>query len=84
MRHDSDTRLLGLRRIEMLRLQDASGTLIACEEGTLWITQEGDARDVVIGAGERFVVDRDGLTIVEALDAAKLVLGPEPVLELAA
>jgi hypothetical protein len=84
MQHQIDTRLLGLRRTQTLRLRDARGTLITCDEGTLWITQQDDARDVVIGDGEQFVVDRDGLTVVQALDAAKVVLSSVATLALAA
>jgi len=38
--------------------------------GTLWITQEDDPQDVVLRAGDNWVVERNGLTVVEAQDDA--------------
>ncbi|CAN0437718.1 unnamed protein product, partial [Phaeothamnion confervicola] len=46
---------------------DAAGTRIACADGTLWITQYADTRDIVLRAGDSFVVDRDGKVVVSAV-----------------
>ena len=32
----------------------------------MWLTMEGDRRDVVLNPGASFVVDRDGLTLLAA------------------
>ncbi|HEU0203198.1 MAG TPA: DUF2917 domain-containing protein [Burkholderiaceae bacterium] len=63
---------LGRRR--HLKLQDARGTTLDCVRGTLWITQDNDARDIVLEAGERFVLDRDGMALVQAIDSADVCL----------
>jgi hypothetical protein len=49
-----------------LALRDAGGRTIRCVSGSVWLTMEGDLRDVVLAAGESFVVDRDGVTILAA------------------
>ena len=53
---------------------DARGIAIACLEGDLWITEEGDSRDYMIRPGERFVVDRPGRIVVASLQEAELAL----------
>ena len=61
---------------QQLRLRDASGWAVECCTGTLWITQEGDSRDILLKAGERYTLDRDGKTLVGGLDEAVLTVRP--------
>lgn len=49
-----------------------TGTSIACVVGFVWVTQEGDANDYVLGPGEAFVAKRDGLIVVEALNDSSI------------
>jgi hypothetical protein len=49
-----------------LALQDVSGRTVTCVSGSVWLTMEGDTRDVVLEPGASFVVDRDGLTLLAA------------------
>lgn len=51
------------------------GQCVACEAGTLWLTFDGDRRDIVLEAGERHVCDTDARLIVHALSAGALRLG---------
>ena len=61
---------------ESLALADIEGTALAVTRGTLWITQENDTHDVVLGPGDVWMVERDGLTIIEAQnDASFRALG---------
>lgn len=41
-----------------VQLEDASGWRITAVGGTLWVTQDGDPRDVVLAPGEHFAFDR--------------------------
>lgn len=56
-----------------IRIQDGAGTQVCALEGTVWITQEGDQRDVVLGPGDRFTLDRAGLALLVALEEAASV-----------
>jgi hypothetical protein len=63
-----------LNRGQLRRLDDSRGTLVQCLSGTLWLTQEGDARDLILEAGDEFCIERDGLSVVSALSACSFVL----------
>lgn len=66
-----------LRKRQSLLLPDVRGTTLRVTRGMVWITQQNDTRDVVLGAGETWTVERDGLTIVEAqTDSAISAAGP--------
>jgi hypothetical protein len=47
---------------------DLRGETIACLQGRLWVTQEGDLNDYVIYPGESFWVTRPGTVVVQALE----------------
>ena len=55
-----------------LRFREAAGWTVACRDGTVWITQEADARDVFLNRGEAFSLDRGGLALVRACGNAVL------------
>ena len=59
---------------ETLVLENARGTVIAVDHGCLWITLEGDTRDIVLTDGMRFEIDRHGRTIVVAEEDTRVRL----------
>jgi hypothetical protein len=63
-----------LKPEQFLRIQESQNSRILCETGSVWITQDGDPRDVVLGAGEQFMVDRPGQVVVFSLSGATLEL----------
>lgn len=65
---------LSLARDGLLALRDAQGTRILCHEGALWVTQEGDIRDIVIGPGDALTLRAPGLTVVTAVQPSRLTL----------
>ncbi len=57
---------------QTLRVLDAAGTTVTCREGTLWLTEEGQPRDIVLEAGACVRLKRAGLTLIQALAPASL------------
>jgi hypothetical protein len=49
---------------------------IMCQEGVIWITQNGDVQDHVITAGEMFLVSQPGKVIAQALVNARIEVTP--------
>ncbi len=68
---------LDLPRRAMLKLPDAAAVQIECRSGSLWITLDGDPRDFVVEAGERFSTGAHTQAIVYALQAAVLLVQPQ-------
>jgi len=66
--------LVHLGQDQHLRVRDAQGWRVQAINGTVWITQEGDSRDIVLRHGQSFVLDRNGTALLSALDDADLAL----------
>ena len=66
----SDDRVMELNDGDLAELRDVRGATLRVTRGTLWITQDRDVRDVVLRAGDVWMVERDGLTLVEAQEPA--------------
>jgi hypothetical protein len=58
----------------ILKLRGRAGDRVDCLDGRVWITQDGDLRDVVLDAGQVFTLDRAGTAIVYALTEAAVAL----------
>ena len=63
-----------LRKGEALHLHNALGQRIESLGGRIWITMDGDLRDIVLDAGEGFTVDRGSDVLLSAISDAQLVL----------
>lgn len=61
-------------RGETLRIENGEGVAIGLWSGALWITQEGDARDVFLSPGDWFRLDRRGMALVHASHDSCLAL----------
>ena len=57
---------------EVLSLDDAEGLQIQGRAGTVWITEEDDLEDHILGPGEVLMIDRPGRTVVQALAPARI------------
>ncbi len=53
-----------LKSGELLDINDGEGFTVECLEGAIWITQSNDPRDIVVKAGQSFVLDKPGLALV--------------------
>ncbi len=50
------------------------GRSVECLSGSIWITQDGDRRDIVLGAGEAFAFDRKTDAVLSAFDDSRYVV----------
>jgi len=65
---------------ELLDIDGGEGFTVECLEGAVWITQSNDPRDIVLKAGQSFVLDKPGLALVCAADGpATVVVRPEKI-----
>jgi hypothetical protein len=55
-----------LDRWQTVELIDAAGATAALDKGCLWITMDGDRRDIVLAAGQSWTVERNGRTLLHA------------------
>lgn len=64
---------LNLADDEVARLREARDSRLEVTEGFVWVTIEGDLNDVVLGAGESYLIDsRDVVTVSAIRGAASL------------
>lgn len=57
-------------------LDDARGARVQCRGGSVWVTQEGDRRDIVLEPGDSILIERDGMAVVSALRDASIEVQP--------
>ena len=67
---------LCLKPKQLLKVRGGIGHAIVCHSGSLWVTQQHDQRDIVLGAGESFALDRKGLVLVQALAQSAISIAP--------
>jgi ferric-dicitrate binding protein FerR (iron transport regulator) len=65
---------------EVLRLEETGAFEVACEEGRVWLTQDGCRRDVWLTAGQRARFSGCGLAVVEAVHRARIRIGAPALL----
>ena len=53
-----------------MSFKDAAGVVLTTLTGRAWLTMEGDARDIDLTPGTAYRIERDGLTLVNALEAS--------------
>lgn len=63
---------MNFTRNQINELKMPLGVTMECLSGRVWITIDGDPRDVVLDMGESFTVDRNRRTLIMALDEATL------------
>jgi len=66
---------LALAKGSMLKIEQGHGIVLEVKRGLLWLTQEGDARDRYIEAGDWLRIDGDGLAIANALQRTIVCIG---------
>ncbi|THF60766.1 DUF2917 domain-containing protein [Pseudothauera nasutitermitis] len=66
------THRLAPRAVHMLT--GAAGTEVICRSGCTWITQYGDSRDVVLHAGQSFVLECSSVVVMSSNLGAEILL----------
>jgi hypothetical protein len=56
------------------RIENGKGLEVACLRGVAWVTQANDERDIILSAGQSFVLDRRGVAVVYALKDVALTV----------
>ena len=74
MRNDLMFDSLPLAKGRIRRVRRPLGRRVECVTGALWVTQDGDPRDIVLSPGDSFVFDQRGDALISALDDARLLL----------
>jgi hypothetical protein len=62
--------MIALEREASLRVEPGTRVEVACLSGVVWITQQGDLRDLFLAAGESLALLPRGRTLVTALEAS--------------
>ena len=65
---------LCLKRRQVVKLRGAIGHIVVCDSGSVWVTQDGDARDVVLSTDESFTLDRNGPVLVQAFEQSAITV----------
>lgn len=73
---DSDISRLSVAKGEMIRLPKPAGATIAVMSGRIWLTQDHDARDIMLSPGDSFEIEGTELVLMEALEPAHIAVLP--------
>jgi hypothetical protein len=67
--------VIEMNRRSMISVNGALGGRIDCLRGRIWITEAGCGDDIVLEAGDSYVISRDGVVLVQALRQAFVGVG---------
>lgn len=70
------TPIVSLDKNQLFGLGTRRGQTVECLEGSLWLTFDYDRRDIVVEAGQAFVVDSDAPGWIQALSVARIRMTP--------
>lgn len=77
MKLDIERATMDLEKLQIIRLRGARGVRLSCGRGSLWVTQEGVARDDFLVPGASQVVETDGTVVIEAMTPSSLTIDSE-------
>jgi hypothetical protein len=67
-------RQLQLEKKAIHSLADATGLVLACDEGAVWLTVDGDSRDFVLEPGQTFQAEERGRVLMYALAPSRVTI----------
>lgn len=62
----------------LYRVPSAAGVRIVCTAGCLWVTLDGDPRDILLEAGDSFEADAPAPALLYAMEPSQFLLAPRP------
>lgn len=68
--------IVSLAHQEIHAVTGFQGGSIECTEGCVWLTHDGDCRDVVLEAGQSHVADRGSRLVIYAMASSAVRLAP--------
>jgi hypothetical protein len=68
MRVELNQNRLCLERKKVMKVAGGIGHTVVCHSGIVWVTQDGDARDILLRAGETFTFDSEGPALLQAFE----------------
>ena len=75
--HTASQPITHLQKRQVFSLIGKPGQRLEVRSGEVWITQDGDPRDLVLGAHQCFTLDRSGKVLVSALRDASFAFRTE-------
>lgn len=58
----------------LLSLRNSQAARIRCNEGTLWITEEGEVKDTILTAGDTYTIRHTGLALLTSFGASRITI----------
>ncbi len=59
-----------------MALTDAAGVEVECLKGQVWLTMDGDRRDIFLEPGDAHSIERNGLTLINAIEPSVVHVQP--------
>jgi hypothetical protein len=63
---------------ELLRLPAGACATVLCSQGAVWVTQQGERRDLVLSAGETAELGASALVLVQAFEPSLIQMRARP------
>lgn len=73
MRLELEAGAVRLSPHQTLRLRDSAGATVCAVEGAVWITEENQARDIVLAQGNCYRLRNPGLAVINPLGGTAAV-----------
>ena len=74
MRIELNQNTLCVKRNQVVKVRGGIGHSVVCESGSIWVTQDGDLRDIVLHAGDAFTLDRAGPALLQAFEQGTVTI----------
>lgn len=67
---------IALEAHHAMSMMDAIGVQVECRTGQVWLTMDGDSRDIFLAPGDAHSIKRNGLTLISAIEPSLVHVQP--------